>query len=200
MSEPTFTDPARVELLRAIGIWATVAGGIGLLLVGGELMVGKFSVGALAMLALTACGIGLLWWSRVRGAALWQANKPYLLSEHGVEVLHARRTFQGRTLWVGRVLLALFLITGITFFFFFSAISCGTRTDGYCGDVGTPSESLVVFLQVSSLALGGAWAAVVSWRRRHESQTELIDQVVAAGQRKRRSDDPMAGTGRFGWE
>lgn len=189
-----------MELVRAVGIWATVAGGIGLLLVGGELMVGKFSVGALGMLALTVAGLAMVLWSRARSAALWQANKAFLMSNRGIEVLHARRAFQGRTLWVGRALLALFLLSGIAFFFLFSAISCGTRTDGYCGDVGTPPEALVILLQVVSLLLGGAWAAVISWRRRHESQTELIDRVVAEGQRKRRSDDPMAGMDRHRWE
>jgi len=200
VSEPTYTDPSRIELFRAIGIFAIVVGGIGLLLLGGELLAGKFSFGALCMLALTCAGVGLLLWSRARGAALWQANKPYLLSERGVEVLHERRAFQGRALWVGRALLALFLVSGIVFFFVFSAINCGTRSDGYCGDVGRPPESVVVLFQVVSLALGGAWAAVVSWRRRHEHQTELIDRVVAEGQRRRRSEDPMAGMDRNRWE
>ena len=171
-----------------------------MLLLGGELAARKASLAGLIVLAILVVGVVLLLWSRSRGAALWSANKPYLLSEQGADVLHARREFAARTLWVGRVLLALFLVSGIIFFVLFSAISCGDRLEGYCGQVGRPSESIVVLSQVVSLALGCAWAAVVYWRRRHESETERIDVVVAEGQRRRRSEGPMAGTNRSAWE
>jgi hypothetical protein len=200
VSSPTYTDPFRVEAARATGIGLTVAGGIGTLLLGGEFASGKASVAGVIALAALVVGVGLLVWSRSRGTALWTANKAFLLSEQGASVLHERREFAARTLWVGRVLLALFLVAGTVFFFLFSAISCGERIAGYCGQVGRPSESLVVLMQVVSLALGGAWAAVIYWRRRHESETERIDAVVAEGQRRRRSDGPLAGSNRSAWE
>ncbi|MCR6712157.1 MAG: hypothetical protein NVV57_05430 [Demequina sp.] len=200
MSSPTYTDPSRVDLARAIGIGLTVAGGIGLLLLGGEFGARKASLAGIAVVALLATGIALLLWSRSRGAALWEANKAFLLSEQGAAVLHERREFASRTLWVGRVLLALFLVCGIVFFFLLSAIGCGDRIDGYCGHVGRPPEWIVVLTQVVSLVLGSAWATVVYWRRRHESETERIDIVVAEGQRRRRTEGPLAGTNRSSWE
>lgn len=200
MWAPTYQDPARVEVLRAVGVGVTILGSVALVLMGGSLFEGDDPSSGLAALAVFTLGLCTLLWSRTRLTKLWAHNKPYLLSEEGATLLHERREAADRTLWVGRILLALFIVFAIVFFFLFSAISCGERSDGYCGNVGRPTESIVVASQITALALGCSWAAVTYWRRRQDDETERIDMVVAEGQRRRRSDHPLSGTDRRSWE
>ncbi|MGC4175315.1 hypothetical protein [Demequina sp.] len=200
MSPLTYQDPARLELVRAVSLGGTVATGCGLALVIGQIVAWERPGLALLWPVFFLAGLGTLLWSRAQLNELFARNKPYLLSEHGAEVLRARREHEARSLWVGRAVLAVFLVCGIVFIALLSAINCGDRVDGYCGDVGRPPEPLVILAQFVALGLGGLWAAIISSRRRHESETERIDAVVAEGHRRRRNDDPMAGTNRFAWE
>lgn len=199
-NDVTYRAPGRLEAARAIGMGLTAAGAVATVLLGGQLFVEgdrRTPLGAIAMLAI---GLTTLLVARAQLQRLWVHNKPYLMSESGAGVLHGRREFSHRLAFVARLLLALFVVLATVFFFLFSAIACGNRIDGYCGDVGTPPEALVVALQVASITSGGAWAAVVYARRRYDDETERIDVLVAEGQRHRRRDHPMSGSERFSWE
>lgn len=196
----TYLSPGRLEALRATGLGLTIVGAAGLVLLGGQLFVWEEPGPALGALAVFVAGLAMLLTSRARLARLWAHNKAYLLAEQGASVLHGRREFARRLVVVARILLSLFIVCAIAFFFLFSAIACGDRVDGFCGDVGTPPESAVVAMQALSIGVGAAWAAVVYARRRYDDETDRIDRVVAEGQRRRRNDHPMAGTDRFSWE
>jgi len=199
-TEPRYRDPAPFEVARAVGLGLTIAGGAATALIGGEVFVKRAPLAGIVSIASLLVGVTLLMWSRRRLAVLWEHNKPYLMGPGGTEVLHARRDHVHHALWWARGLLALFVVLAISFYFLFSAISCGDNTDGYCGQVGTPPEPLVVAVQLLSLGVGCAWAAVVYWRRRYESETEKVDVIVADGARKRRSDDPLSSLSRYSWE
>jgi len=198
--EPSYEDPAPLELARAVGLGLTIAGGAATVFVGGEIFVKRAPTAGIVSIATLLVGVTLLVWSRRRLSRLWEHNKPYLMSEHGTEVLRARRDYAGHALWWTRGLMALFVVFAIAFFVLFNAIACGDRSDGFCGQVGRPSESLMVAVQLTALGLGCAWAAVMYWRRRHESETERIDVVVGEGSRKRRSDDPLSSLSHYSWE
>ena len=195
-----YTATTRWELVRAAGLVITITSGIALFFVGGQLLAWTDPAWAVADLAMLAAGIALLIISGRHIKQLGAANKPYLLSEEGRFAIRGRRELEKRILTAGRVTLGVFLVCAIVFFFLFSAIACGDRIDGYCGQVGTPPESLVQTWQVVTVIIGATWAALVSFRRRHEAETERIDLVVAEGLRRRRSQDPMLGTDRFSWE
>ena len=122
------------------------------------------------------------------------------MSEDGTLALRGRQDMVARLARAGRFAMALFLVFGVVFFFLFSAINCGERIDGFCGDVGRPPEWFVVAWQMATLILGAAFTALVSLRRRLEDEAERIGDVVGEGQRRRRHDHPMDGTDRFSWE
>jgi hypothetical protein len=200
MSAPTYTDPSRWELLRAVGLGITIAGGLVTVLLSGQLIAWQDPALALCWLGATAVGAALLMLSRSRLAAMWAANKPYLQSEAGSSVVRERREYEERTRWVGRVLLALFVVSTTAFLLMFSIRQCTVGRDIYCENLPKASDWLLGTSQTAAMLIGGAWAAVAYWHRRHQSETERIDQIVTEGYRRRRSDSPMAGTDRRSWE
>ena len=195
-----YTSTTRWELVRAAGLVITITFGIALFFVGGQLFAWTDPAWPIVDLAILAVGVAVLITSGRRINQLRTANKPYLLSEEGRLAIRGRRELEKRILTIGRVTLAVFIVCAIVFFFLFSAIACGSRIDGYCGQVGRPAEWIVQTWQLVSVAIGATWAALVSFRRRHEAETERIDLVVAEGLRRRRAEDPMLGTDRFSWE
>jgi len=199
-NDVTYEGTGALELWRAIGVWLTVVGTVLLLLMGRQLIEWEDPAPALVSLAIFVAGLSLLLWSRARLRAVWERNKPYLLSEKGVNVTRGRRDAAKTLARISHVLLALFVLVGLIFFGFFSAASCGERIVGFCGDVGRPPEDLVTTLQMVTLVIGAAWAGVMTMRNRQDDQTERIDIVVADGQRMRRQSDPLLGSDRFSWE
>jgi hypothetical protein len=197
---PIYTSTARAEVVRAIGVWLSVAGAVALFFLGGQLFVWDDPSWAIVNVILLAIGITLLVRSRARIAALTQANKPYLLSEDGALVLRGRREGSKRLGRMALAALVAFLFLGFAFFFLFSAINCGDRIDGFCGQVGRPSTAFAEAWQAITIAMGAAYVGLVSMRKRFDDETERIDVVVAEGQRSRRHDHPMDGTDRFSWE
>jgi len=192
------TTPTQVT--RAVGLWLIAVGGFGLVLLGGQLVVRDDPAWALVALAVFAIGVWAVLSSRSRLRALDVLNRPYLLSEQGVDVMHGRAEFARRVAVASYVVLALFLVCGVAFLFLMSAASCGDLVEGYCGDVGRPSDGTMIMSQVVTLAVGGLWVALMGLRRTHEAESERIDTVVAEGQRRRRNDHPLAGTDRTSWE
>lgn len=195
-----YTATTKWELVRAAGLVISITSGIALFFLGGQLLAWTDPLWPLLDLAVFAAGVALLVISGRRITQVGAANKPYLLSEEGRFAIRGRRELEKRILTIGRVTLAVFVVCALVFFFLFSAIACGDRSDGYCGQVGRPPEWFVELWQVVSVTIGALWAALVSFRRRHEAQTERIDMVVAEGLRRRRAEDPMLGTDRFSWE
>ena len=192
------TTPTQVT--RAVGLWLIAVGGFGLVLLGGQLVVGDDPAWPLVALALFVFGVWATLASRARLRALDAFNRPYLLSEQGVEVMHGRAEFAKRVAVASYVVLGLFLVCGVAFIFLISAASCGNRIDGYCGDVGRPSNETMITFQVATLSVGALWVALMGLRRTHEAESERIDNVVAEGQRRRRHDHPFDGTDRSSWE
>ncbi len=187
-------------MTRAFGVLLTITGGVALFFLGGQFFVPGDNAAALGSLAIFAIGLTLLLLARARLATAWEANKPYLLSEAGPTAVHGRQDLVTRFLRAGRIAMGLFLVFGVVFMFLFSAINCGERIDGFCGDVGRPPEWLVVVWQATTLVVGAAYIALVSLRRTLEAEAERIGVVVAEGQRRRRHDHHMDGTDRFSWE
>lgn len=197
---PTYASTTRLEAARGAGVWLTIAGAVGLFFLGGQLFVWDDPSLAVIDLLVLAAGLTLLLTSRSRLKRQWEANKPYLLGADGASVMRGRNEAAARLSRASRLVLALFLVFGVAFFFLFSAIACGDRVDGFCGEVGRPPESLVELWQALTITVGAAYVGLVSMRKRFEDETERIDVVVAEGQRRRRHDHPMDGTDRFSWE
>ena len=197
---PAYESTVRLEAARGAGVWLTIAGAVALFFLGGQLFVWDDPSWALIDISVLAAGVTLLLWSRARLKLQWEANKPFLLGDEGASVMRGRNETSARLSRTSHLVLALFLVCGVAFFFLFSAIACGDRVDGFCGDVGRPPEWFVELWQTVTIAIGAAYVGVVSMRRRFDDETERIDVVVAEGQRRRRHDHPMDGTDRFSWE
>ena len=195
-----YTDTTKVQVVRAVGIGALGFGLAWFPFLGAQLFVWDDPGLLIADLVLIAVGAGMFVGARAWLASADRRNRAYLLSEHGAQVMHGRKEFDGRVVVAIRVLFVLFVVMGVAFFYYFSAAACGLRTDGFCGDVATPSDEFVTTIQLAALAVGALWAGAVFLRRTHEKESERIDAVVAEGQRRRRNDHPLAGSGRTGWE
>lgn len=195
-----YVSTMRLETVRAVGVWLTVGGSVALFFLGGQLLVWDDPSWAIINVVMLAVGIWLLVRSRARLARLAEWNRPYLLSEGGARALAGRRATAARLGRLSLAMLIAFLLFGFVFFFLFSAIACGDRIDGFCGDVGRPPERLVEAWQALTIAIGAAYVGVVSMRSRFDGETDRIDVIVAEGQRQRRHDHPMDGTDRSSWE
>ena len=198
--QPIYTDTARLQVTRALGVLLTITGGVALFFLGGQFFVPGDDAAALGSLVLFALGLAVLLVSRAKLARRWEENKAYLLSEAGRTAVHGRQDLVTRLLRAGRIAIGLFLGLAVVFTFLFAAINCGERIDGFCGDIGRPPEGLVAVWQAATLVTGAAYIALVGLRRTLEAEAERIGVVVAEGQRRRRHDHHMDGTDRFSWE
>jgi len=195
-----YTDTTKVQAVRATGVWALGLGLAWFPFVAAQLFVWDSPGMLIADLVLIAAG-GVTFWSARRWlAAADRRNRDFLLSEQGASVMRGRKEFDARLGVAAWVLFGVFVALGVAFIVLMSAAGCGDRTEGFCGDVGRPSDSVMVTVQVITLGMGALWVGVLSLKRTHEKESERIDRVVAEGQRRRRNDHPMAGTGRTGWE
>lgn len=195
-----YTDTTKVQVVRATGVWALGLGLAMLPFLGGQLFVWDEPFLLLVDLAFIACGAAMLWGARRWLAAADASNRDYLLSEQGARVMRGRKERDSRLGLMAWVLFGVFMVLGVAFVVLMSAAGCGDRTDGFCGDVGRPSDAVMTTMQVISLGVGALWVGALSLKRTHEKESERIDRVVAEGQRRRRNDHPMAGSGRTGWE
>lgn len=195
-----YVDTTRVQAIRAFATALAILGLVALFLTGGQLAVWEDVLWAAISVAVIVVGAGVAVWARRRVRALDATNRPFLLGEGGAEIMRARAGTDRRLAVLARWLLASFLVLGVAFFFLLSAASCGDRIDGYCGSVGKPSDAIMNVAQIVALSAGAAWAATVSLRRTHEKESDRIDRTVSEGQRSRRTDHPLSGMDRRGWE
>jgi hypothetical protein len=195
-----YTDTTRVQVARAVGVWVLGLALASLPFLGGQLFVWDDPAFLIVDLVAVALGAALILGARAVHRRLDSANRSCLLGPEGATIMRGRQEFEHRVSVAARWLLGSFLLLAIGFFFLMSAASCGQRTDGYCGDVGRPSDSVMVMSQTLTLAIGAMWIGAVSLRKTHETESERIDRLVAEGQRRRRNDHPLAGSSRTGWE
>ena len=145
-----------IQALRAFAAWLLAVGLIALFFTGGQLLVWDDPLWAIIAVATTAAGGVLILRTQRRLRALDAANRPFLFGEGGGEIMHARADLDKAILTVSRWLLALFIVLGVAFFFMLSAASCGERIDGYCGQVGSPSDAVMTWAQFVAVAVGAA--------------------------------------------
>ena len=195
-----YTDTTKVQVVRATGVWALGLGLAMLPFLGGQLFVWDEPFLLLVDLGFIAAGAGMLWGARRWLAAADARNRDYLLSDQGARVMRGRKERDSRLGVAAWVLFGVFMVLGVAFVVLMSAAGCGEGTEGFCGDVGRPSDGLMTGWQVLTFTVGALWVGALSLKRTHEKESERIDRVVAEGQRRRRNDHPMAGTGRTGWE
>ena len=197
---PTYTSTMRLEALRAVGVWLTVGGSVALFFLGGQLFVRDDPSWAYINVVVLAVGIAVLLWARAQLKRRWEENKPYLLGEDGALVLRGRRETVARLSRISVLVAVGFVGLGFVFFGLVSAINCTAGEPGFCSEFGKPPGWLVQAWQALCIATGAAYVGLITMRGRIEKETELIDVVVAEGQRSRRHDHPMDGTDRFSWE
>ena len=195
-----YRSTTSTQVVRAAGLWLAAVGGVALVLLGGQLVVMDDPGWALIAVVVLVGGVCAMLWSRAHLRELDAANKPFLLGEQGATVMRGREEFAKRLAIASHMVLAVFLVCGVAFIFLISAASCGERIDGYCGDVGRPSDHVMAMAQAVTLAMGALWIALMGLRRTQEAESDRIDGVVAEGQRRRRHDHPLAGTDRSSWE